>query len=276
MARDSKAEGDILKFIRYLFLVIIFSAILSGCSLGEPTIKLTEDESNAIAQYCAHLIMKYGAKDYYNQKLLDEKDYGDALVEREALLNPSPTPTPSPVPDEVKPTPTPEITGEPDSGGEGDPGNPGNETTPEPPANVVSASEMFDQSVFEVSLVGYEMTRNYKNELEYFTLSAPEGKLVAAFTLEVKNITSQNKVFDYNNYDAQFQLVIDSGTAVGPEISLLSNDFRFTRSEIKPGESFKGVVVFFIDDKCKEFTFRIIGGSKAYEYNNSAEVENGN
>ncbi|MCR5768767.1 MAG: hypothetical protein K6G45_09795 [Lachnospiraceae bacterium] len=266
-----------MKFIRYLIILFVFSAVLTGCSLGEPTIKLTEDESNAIAQYCAHLIMKYGAKGYYNQKLLDEKDYDDALEEREAELNPSPTPTPKVTP---TPEPGPDITQAPDGGEGGDngnePTNSGQEPTQDPSTKVADASDLFDPSVFEVSLVGYEFTKNYKNELEYFTLSAPEGKLVAAFTLEVKNITSQNKVFDYNNYSAQFQLVVDSKSSVGPEISLLSNDFRFTRSEIKPGESFKGVVVFFIDNKCKEFTFRIIGGSKAYEYNNSAEVENGN
>ncbi len=266
-----------MKKLKILLIVFTVFVTLTGCSLGEPSIKLTEEESNAIAQYCAHLIMKYGAKNIYNEKLLDRKDFEDAVKEKEAKLNPTPTPTP-------KVTEPPVVTEEPPEGNKGE-GNTGDDQGNKPPENtpiptpsgvIKDASALFDPSVFEVSVKDFLYTRNFKSDLEYFTLSAPSGKMIAIFTIDVKNISSQTKVFDYNNYSAQFQLVADEKSAVSPEISLLSNDFRFTRSEIKAGESFSGVVVFFVKDDTKKLTFRILGETQAYELNYTAEVENGN
>ena len=220
-----------MKKIVLFLLTIAVSVLLCSCSLGEPQIKLTEEESDAIAQYCAHLIMKYGAKELYGEKLLDKRDYEDAVKEREAEKNPSPTPTQAP-------TPTPEAEPGPEGGD--------TEKTDDDSKHVVTpeasksdnASALFDPSIFEVTVSGNVFTKNYKSDLEYFTLSAPAGKFVAAFTIDVKNISSQNKVFDYNNYNVQFQLVVDGTKSISPEISLLSNDFRFTRSEIVPDSVF--------------------------------------
>ena len=179
--------------------------------------------------------------------------------------------------------PTPEITDEPDKGNEG--GDQSGDLTPEPGkdepvitpgAAVTDASALFDPAIFEVSVSDKVFTKNYKSELEYFTLSAPAGKFVAAFTIDVKNISSQKKVFDYNNYDVQFQLVVNGDKSIGPEISLLSNDFRFTRSEIASNSVFSGVIVFFVDENARNLKLRFLGGSAAYELNYSAEVENGN
>lgn len=261
-----------MKKFSFFLLSAFLALILSGCSLGEPQIKLTEEESDAIAQYCAHLIMKYGTKELYQEKLLDRKDFEDAIKEREAELNPSQTPAPTAAP-------TPEITDAPDNGNES--GNDLPEPGKEEPVVTLApaladASALFDPSIFEVSVSDKVFTKNYKSDLEYFTLSAPAGKFVAAFTIDVKNISSQKKVFDYNNYDVQFQLVVDGDKSIAPEISLLSNDFRFTRSEIAADSVFSGVVVFFVDESARNLKLRFLGGSAAYELNYSAEVENGN
>ena len=263
-----------MKKFRLIFLSVVLALIFTGCSLGEPQIKLTEEESDAIAQYCAHLIMKYGAKELYNEKLLDKKDYEEAVKEREAELNPSPVPTKEP-----SPTPTPQPEDGQDKGDEGGSDKQDDQKTepvitPAPAA--ADASALFDPSIFEVSVSDKVFTKNYKSDLEYFTLSAPAGKFVAAFTIDVKNISSQKKVFDYNNYDVQFQLIVDGSKSISPEISLLSNDFRFTRSEIASNGVFSGVIVFFVDESAKKLTLRFLGETQAYELNYSAEVENGN
>ena len=264
-----------MKRLKFLFLTLATVLILSGCDLGKPEIKLTSEESDAIAQYCAHLLMKYGAKDLYKQKLMDPKDFEDALEERAELLNPSPEPTAEITPEPTEgpeqqddpdnPTASPDVTQGPDPAVEG-------KTTTEDP------SELFTPDVFSIKVSDTYFGKSYKSDTEYFTLTAPEGKKVAAFTLEVKNITSQTKVFDYNNYKAQFQLIADENTALAPEISLLDNDFRFNRIEIKPDGVFTGVVLFFADADAENFIFRILGEDLAYELNqnNVAEVDNGN
>ena len=259
-----------MKQLRIILLTAAAVLMLSGCELGQPQIPLTEDESNAIAQYCAHLIMKYGAENLYDQRLMDKKDFEDAVAEREALLNPSPTPT---LP--VTPEPTPDIGDDPGSG-------PDATSDPVPDVSdktsAKDASELFDPDTFDMQVVDSYFGKSYKSETEYFTLTAPAGKQVVAFTINVKNITSQSKVFDYNNYGAQFQLVVDGSTALSPEISLLANDFRFNRTEIKPDGIFSGVVLFFADENAGSFIFRILGNYLSYELNinNVAEVDNGN
>ncbi|MCR5324591.1 MAG: DUF4352 domain-containing protein [Lachnospiraceae bacterium] len=261
-----------MKKLKLLLLAFVLALTVGGCSLGEPEIKLTEEESDAIAQYCAHLIMKYGAKDLYQEKLLDKNDYKDAVKERQAELNPSPTPTTAPEPSQEAQT---------DKDTDTDKGNEQqDDQKPEPvvipAASAGNASSLFDPSIFEVSVSNKVFTKNYKSDLEFFTLSAPAGKFVAAFSIDVKNISSQKKVFDYNNYNVQFQLVIDGKKSISPEISLLSNDFRFTRSEIASNGVFSGVIVFFVDESAKNLTLRFLGDTQAYELNYPTEVENGN
>ena len=260
--------------MKRLITVILLTGVclmLSGCDLGKPSIPITEEESNAIAQYCAHLLMKHGAHDLYykstNEKLLDKKEYETAYAEREAILHPTPTPTPTPepTPEEENPSLGPGSFGSGDDDGAG-------RTT------VEDASVLFDPSVFAIIVNEPVFEEQYMGSGEYFALSAPEGKLVAVFSLDVTNISSDPAVFDYNDFSAVFQLVADSSVSIEPEISLLENDFRFTRTEILPGDTFNGAVVFFVDKNAKTFIFRIIGGNKAYELytTNSAEVENGN
>ena len=178
-----------MKRIRNFLLLSGICFILTGCALGKPTIPLTEDETNAIAQYCAHLLMKHGASELYHdtgEKLLDKKEYEDAIAEREALLNPTSTPLPT-----ATPVPENSDKGEEPTGQEdGDE----NTSTPVPTPSgktTADASELFDPSVFEVSVSGYTFTKSFKSEEEYFALSAPSGKIVAVFMLDVKNISSQ-------------------------------------------------------------------------------------
>ena len=264
-----------MKRLKYFLLTVITILVLTGCNLGEPEIKLTGEESDAIAQYCAHLIMKYGAKNLYKQKLMDPKDFEDAYQEREALLNPSPEPTPELTPEPVDEPDDPDKPDDPDATGD---------ITEEPtPTEEVSPttddpSDLFAPEVFSIAVVDSYFGKSYKSDTEYFTLTAPEGKKVAAVMLNVKNITSQTKVFDYNNYKADFQLIADETSSLAPEISLLDNDFRFNRIEIAPDGVFNGVVLFFADEKAENFIFRILGENLAYELNlnNVAEVENGN
>ena len=86
-----------------LILAGVLVFLLTACESGEH-IKLTQEESDAIAQYSAYLLMKYDTRKTHKEKLLDQKElkqaYADMAAE-EAEKNPA-KPTPSA-------TPTPEI-----------------------------------------------------------------------------------------------------------------------------------------------------------------------
>ena len=60
----------ILKKVSFLFLLIFLSVILTACS--NEYISITEDESNAIAQYCSYLLLKYDKNHRDEIRLLDE------------------------------------------------------------------------------------------------------------------------------------------------------------------------------------------------------------
>ena len=257
------------KKVMYLLLTLTAILILSGCELGKPTIPLTEAESDAIAQYSAHLLMKHGAVDFYNERLMDKKDFEKAYEEREAILHPTPTPEPTPTPDPNAPDEE-DIPEE----GQGD----GEADTPQVPDLLVAARELFNPSVFDVSVRDYAVTDTFLGSLESFVLSAKEGEDIVAVNLDVVNITQETQHFDFNDYDVNLALVADNIRSYAPELSLLANDFQFTPADIEAGGTFTGTVIFFVPEGSNELIFRILGGSTAYELNlkTTSEVENGN
>ncbi|MCR5684726.1 MAG: DUF4352 domain-containing protein [Lachnospiraceae bacterium] len=255
---------------RFLFFLLTLTAILllSGCDLGKPTIPLTEQESDAIAQYSAHLLMKHGAAGLYGERLMDKKEYEDAIEEREAILHPTPTPEPTPTPD-------------PNAGSEdvpGGQGGSGKEDTSNIPGTKVTASELFNPSLFDITVRDYVISDSFLGTLESFVLTAKEDEEIVAVNLDVKNITAETQHFDYHDYGVKMALAANNTSSYEPELSLLANDFQFTPSDIEAGETFTGTVIFFIPYGSEDLIFRIIGNSTAYELNlnNTSEVENGN
>ena len=92
-----------MKKLGFLITTLIVSLMLSACS--SDYIEISEDESNAIAQYCAHLLLKNDKNKVAERKLLDIDELEDYYME---LHKDDPTPTPTPVEEDVTPTPTDE------------------------------------------------------------------------------------------------------------------------------------------------------------------------
>ena len=71
------------KTIRLLLILLSSVFLLAGCASAE-YIALTDEESDAIAQYCAYLMLKYDKNEVEKRKLLEVKELQDIYKEEKA------------------------------------------------------------------------------------------------------------------------------------------------------------------------------------------------
>ncbi len=226
---------------KYLILVVVVCVLLTatGCSLSKIT--LTEKESDAIAEYAAHLLLKHDKK--YSPTLMYREDY-EAEVERRAAEEAAKEhegeePTPTVTPEGEEPTPTPE-SGEPEVTPEG------GEPTPEPEPEY-SLNDMFSLKNITVSYEGFEVLDEYVTGTEYFPLTAPEGGKILLLKFNFTSSAAKEKKLDTGKLKLSYILEIVDGERLEAKTSLLENDIQFINGKIDPGAVYEAVLVFFID-----------------------------
>lgn len=291
-----------MKKLSYFLLTILLLLLLTGCEGN--AIPLTEEESDAIAQYCAHLIMKYDKSGLEKEKLLDEREFYDALAEiaaREAELNPVSTPVPTAAPTEA-PTPVPtlvpteepddipgetdipdsadnndvdtDITDLPDPSGDDNSGDDIVVTpTPEVKNNVTdNLNDLINEDVFTITCVNSFITKEFKNEGEYFSLTAPAGQQILVVEFDITNNTSENQKYSASAYKFDFRVITEQGKQIYSEISLLADDIQFLDDNIASGATKKALVIFFTNSGEDTFTLRVTGGNSVENSDMTCEI----
>ncbi|MCR5829760.1 MAG: DUF4352 domain-containing protein [Lachnospiraceae bacterium] len=231
-----------MKRVFVLLLACFMVLMLCGCDSSEH-IKLTQDESDAIAQYSAYLIMKYDTRKTHTEKLLDEKQLKEVYEERakEEQENNKVTPTQEP---------TPTLLSEPAHDVDNKTGQeevtPSVTVTPEPVPVFETLSECYDNK-FKVAFSKYTIGDSFRSDLEYFSLNAPEGQKLVVTEYMITNDSSKDMVYSAADYDVSYILKSDKNT-YKPRMSLIANDLLLLEKKLAPGESTSGVLVFFIDE----------------------------
>ena len=223
--------------------MIFLSVFLTACS-GNDNIRITEEESDAIAQYCSYLLIKYDKNHRENIRLLDVKDLNAEIKERKKAEEEANMPkvTPSPVP---MPTAAPDV---PDEGGDvtPTPGS-GEAVVTEPPEpECVSIAEAGGIEGFAVEYLKHGIADSYTNTGEFYSFSAPPGKKLCVVEFEIKNTSGKDAEFNAASYGLTYRLFSEGGKAHGPELSLFSDDIQFFGSNIKPGESAHATLIFYV------------------------------
>ena len=225
-----------------LFLACFMILVLSACESGEH-IPLTPEESDAIAQYSAYLIMKHDARKTHKEKLLDEKQLQEEYEERaaaEAEENPKKEDTTTPEPTKAV---APEKTDKVDPVSE--------VVTPEPTATPVpkpefgSLSECYDNK-FEVLFSKCIIGESYVNDSEVFNLTAHEGKKFVVLEFTINNNSSQKMTFDSTKFNVSYKLISEKRTNK-PKTTLVANEISLFKKDFEPKESTSGVLIFEID-----------------------------
>ena len=236
-----------MKKVYVLCLLIILSVILTACS--NEYLSITEDESDAIAQYCSYLLIKYDKNHRAGIRLLDKRELKEELkkrAEEEAKNNPTPTPAPT----EEPVTPEPAVTDTPI-------GVDDNEVTPEPtevPTGEAAVPESDAASIedaggitgFTISYNRYGLTDSYTNEGEFYSFSAPEGKKLCVVEFGITNTGSSDRKFDAISYGMSYKLYTESGKSHKSELSLFTDDIQFFDLTIKAQETAHATLIFYV------------------------------
>lgn len=239
-----------MKKVSFLCLLIFLSVVLTACS--NEYISITEDESNAIAQYCSYLLIKYDKNHRDDIRLLDQKKLKEEIAKREAEeakknSHNQPTPVPTEVPEEPTPTVTEEPTPPPD-----DPSvtEEPTEAPPEgvivPDSDVTSIAEAGGITGFTVEYRKYGLTDSYTNEGEFYSFSAPEGKKLCVFEFGITNTGSSDARFDAISYGLAYKLVTQEGISHKSELSLFTDDIQFYDLTVKAGETSHATLIFYV------------------------------
>ena len=159
-------------------LILLIAVLVCGCS-SAPEYNITDDESDAIAQYCAYLLLKYDKNKNAERKLLDKKELEDIYnAGKEENVTEAVTPTP-PITDPGTPTPTPteapEVTDTP---------TPTPEITEEPKNLVSGLTELYGKTDFTVEYGYYKLSEKYvENEYSVITPKQDGEKVLALYFL---------------------------------------------------------------------------------------------
>ena len=247
--------GDMKKIITFLTLVLA-ALVLTACS-SENNIPLTEKESDAIAQYCAHLLLKYDNNKVQKRKLMDLDELEDYYKE---LHKNDPTPTPVPT-EEITPTPAEDITSTPvpDDG----------DLTPVPTEpeqdKAESLTELYGLEDFIIEYKASSLSKVY-SENEYSSINAKDGELILAVEFSIRNIGSSDKKFVSSGSKIAYALQCKNGDIYTPSLSMLGNDIQFLNDEIEKDEQYTAVLLFIIDEKVAPVSLRAEDGETGRIY----------
>lgn len=236
-----------MKKLITLFIIIMSSVMLSACS--SDYIEISEAESDAIAQYCAHLLLKADKNKVANRKLLDIdeiEDYYEELHKNDPTPEVTPeadaTPTTTEAPEET-PTPTEA------------------ETTPteapiEEDRMAESLTELYLQDGFEVEFKSLYLTKTY-SENDYSSISAKDGENICAVEFVIKNKSSETQKFVSAGSKVAYALYCKNGDIYAPSLSMLGNDLQFLNDKIEKDEQYTAVLLFIISDKDEPAKLRV-------------------
>ena len=201
-----------------LALAVVSMFGLTGCA---NSIRLTEKENGIVAEYLAGVLLS------------QQKSYEQVLIE------PSPSPTPTP-----EPTKAPEPTKKPtQTSGSGNSGN-GHSSNIQANADF---TEVIGMKNIAIEYTGYDMVNSFSDE--YFSLDASKGKQLLVMKFDVKNSSKKPVKLQLADANIQYQLDIDAGTMIKPQLTFMLNDLRYIDLEIGSKETKETILIFEVPKK---------------------------
>lgn len=268
---------------------------ICGCSSeGYP---MTEEESDAIAQYCAYLLMKYDQNGNVNEKLMDFKDMEKIKDEEhkaklkeqqiEAAKKQASAITAEPKPEKD----SPDNTKEDDSQQQKDDQKTDNKDKkddkksekkddksserkwePETGSQTFAASldELYSGSLSDSFVIKYDSSGTCKkyDESDFFTIPAPSKKKILFVNFNIKNSSEKNIRFTATDYDVSFTLYDNKNEALAPELAALNNELLYMDETILNNSDYTATLLFFVDESASEYVLRARNNSNGKIYDN--------
>ena len=229
-----------------LTMIAILSVLLAGCYQIEYP-DLSEENSNAIAQYSAYLLLKYDKNQLAERKLLDKKELEDIYKERDAEATKVPTPSTA-EPDTVTGEPTPVPTDDPVA-------TPSASPTAEPtqgPAKddekkAESLNALYGEDSFEITYSKHNLTNVY-SETDASAFYAKDGEKILVVEFNIKNTSRSKKRIYLLESNVDYYIHCKNGDIYSPAMSFLPNDIITLDTEIDSFGNYTAVLICFIKD----------------------------
>ena len=246
-----------MKKLYGFIMVFLMVVMLVGCT--SENIPITEEESDAIAQYCAHLLLKYDKNKVDDRKLMDKDELEDYYKELEKA-NPTPVPSGDPTP-----TPKPTKAPKPTSSDKTEKDNKPSATPEDTSDKAGSLTELYGIKGFEVKYKSGKLTKTY-NENDYSTITARDGEMIFSASFEIENTGKESKKFVSSDSNVKYVLYCENGNMYSPQISMLSNDIQFLNDEVGAKKDFTAVLLFVVSENDNPVTLRAEDGETGKVY----------
>ncbi len=211
-----------------LATIILFVFLLSGCVQKSD---VTEEQSDAVAEYMAGLLLKY------------DEEYDRSLTPIEEIKA---TET-NIVGEEATDVPTPTVALEDNST------NSNSDENDVDNQKDYTLSEVIGEEDFDIKYKGYKMYDTYPEDSDSFSLTPREGYQLLVATFEVINKTDSSKKINLRvkRKEIKYQLDINVGTVYKPFLTLLVDDLQYLDISLDGGKSTSALLVFEVSKNTK-------------------------
>lgn len=223
--------------MKRLFLSFILIALitLSGCV---QELRTKEEDSDAIAEYMAGLLLKYND---YESTLLPLKELEDSF-EDDDYDNQTDNTTNS----DNQSDNTTNNDKKDDSTNTASSGK----NTDDKSENVqtISFKDIMGQKNFDISYSAYILTENYPEDYDntYISVLADEGKQLLVIKFKIKNTTKKAAKLDLGEASVKYSLTVGNTKLDKPWFTVLENDLQYFDMDIKAEATTEAVLVFQI------------------------------
>lgn len=209
---------------KYMVSMITVASAVLLTSCASPVPELSEFDNNKAAEYMAGEMLKY------------DEDYAYALDYDRSILNVTPTPAPT-----LQPVVTPKpVENSTDTEGAA----PGDIQGEEPAVQEVSGAEIFGISGIELQYTSASVQDSYGKGYE--SIVAAKGKELLIVKFRIKNTGQDTQKIDLFNQKLDYILSQGEKT-IAPEHTSAAGDLQYLDTEIAPGKSKQGVLLFEVD-----------------------------
>lgn len=209
-----------------LIVIIVLVLSLSGCVKQNTA---TEEQSNAVAEYMAGMILD--SDEDYDQELVSTEEVSGEDITNEANTNDGDT------------SHTSEITHAPSDNSSGTPNHNDENTN-----SAYTLSEVIGNTNFNINYESYQLVDAYHSDDAYFVLSDSVGYKYLVVNFAIKNIADSKQTLNLSDGVIEYELIVNSGAVYSPLLALLENDIRYIEVKIDEGKSSKGILIFEVPD----------------------------
>lgn len=238
----------VLRTIAYIILTVMLASGLTGCGLV-PSLNLTEEQSNLIAEYAAGKLIEYAKGHPGGLMILEDVDRADVNPGMKKEEPPQPT-LPGTVPPPAEPV-TPVQEGPGPEEGDTPPDPSGEEALVDAPEDVSaiptkSIADALGINGAELTYDRYELASTYpENDTELaFSMKAAPGKelLIVHFLLTNNGDSDIEAYTDSSNF--KVRLLVNGSDKLRGDVTFLDNDLMNYKGLLTPGAQVDAVLVF--------------------------------